>query len=82
MWMVEPEFDDHGECLVSVISLDSILHPAHLIGVYGDRQLPQDFKHANSLLHSLPIVSTNFRLPCISASLLATIVTRNTVLVL
>jgi hypothetical protein len=49
MWMVEPEFDDHGERLVSAISLDSILRPAHLIGVYGDRQLPRDFKHTDSL---------------------------------
>jgi hypothetical protein len=49
MWMVEREFDSRGERLVSVISLDSVLCPAHLIGVYGNTQLPRDFKHTDSL---------------------------------
>ncbi|KAF8427570.1 hypothetical protein L210DRAFT_3614931 [Boletus edulis BED1] len=49
MWMVEPEFDIDGERLVSVISIDSILHPAHLIPVYGNNTIPRDFKYTDSL---------------------------------
>jgi hypothetical protein len=49
MWMVEPEFDDHGERLTSVISVDSILRPAHLIPVYGDITIPRNFTHTDSL---------------------------------
>ena len=49
MWMVEPEFDDQGERLVSVISVKSILRLAHLIPVYGDTLVPRDFSHTDSL---------------------------------
>ncbi|KAF8124100.1 hypothetical protein EV363DRAFT_1178461 [Boletus edulis] len=49
MWMVEPEFDDQGERLISVISVDSILRPAHLIPVYGDISIPRTFKYTDSL---------------------------------
>lgn len=49
MWMVEPELDENGQHLVSVIHLDCIMRPAHLIGVYGDDVLPRNFKHTDSL---------------------------------
>ena len=49
MWMVEPEFDENEERVVSVIHLDSIMCPAHLIGIYGNDCIPHDFKHTDSL---------------------------------
>ncbi|KIM60704.1 hypothetical protein SCLCIDRAFT_123606 [Scleroderma citrinum Foug A] len=49
MWMVEPEFDENEERAVSVIHLDSIMQPAHLIGIYGNDRIPCDFKHTDSL---------------------------------
>ncbi|KIJ19089.1 hypothetical protein PAXINDRAFT_70240 [Paxillus involutus ATCC 200175] len=47
--MVEPEFDENGNCLVTVIHLDSILCPAHLIGIYGAEFIPHDLKYTDSL---------------------------------
>ena len=49
MWMVEPEFDEDGNIFVSVIHLDSIIQPAHLIGIYGRDPIPCDLKHTDSL---------------------------------
>ena len=49
MWMVEPECDEDGDRVVSVIHLDSIMQPAHLIGVYGRDPLPSNLKHTDSL---------------------------------
>ena len=49
MWMVEPEFDENGERVVSVIHLESIMWPAHLIGIYGNDHIPRDFKCTDSL---------------------------------
>ena len=49
MWMVEPEFDEDGDRAVSVIHLDSIMRPAHLIGIYGRDPLPCNLKHTDSL---------------------------------
>ena len=49
MWMVEPEFDENNKRVVSVIHLDSIMRPAHLIGIYGKDHLPHDFSHSDSL---------------------------------
>ncbi|KAG1842603.1 hypothetical protein F4604DRAFT_1884713 [Suillus subluteus] len=47
MWMVEPEFDANGQRLTSVVHLDTILCPAHLIPVYGDHFIDHDIKHTN-----------------------------------
>ncbi|KAF7350244.1 hypothetical protein MVEN_01327900 [Mycena venus] len=49
MWMVEPDLDADGEREMSVIHLDSILHAAHLIPVYGDDPVPRYFKYTRSL---------------------------------
>ncbi|KIJ13003.1 hypothetical protein PAXINDRAFT_81995 [Paxillus involutus ATCC 200175] len=46
---MEPEFDEDGDHLVSVIHLDSIMQPAHLIGIYGKDPIPRNFKHTDSL---------------------------------
>ncbi|KAG1849733.1 hypothetical protein F4604DRAFT_1883752 [Suillus subluteus] len=50
MWMVEPEFDANGQCLTSVVHLDTILRPAHLIPVYGNHFIDHDIKHTDSLI--------------------------------
>lgn len=50
MWMVEPEFDANGQRLISVIHLDTILRPAHLIPVYGNDYIDHDMRHSDSLL--------------------------------
>ena len=35
MWIVTPEEDCWGQCMHAVVSLNTILRPAHLIPVYG-----------------------------------------------
>ncbi|KAG1742043.1 hypothetical protein EDB19DRAFT_1895037 [Suillus lakei] len=50
IWMVEPEFDVDGQRLISVIHLDTILHPAHLIPIYGNDYIDHDMQHSDSLL--------------------------------
>ncbi|KIK76558.1 hypothetical protein PAXRUDRAFT_169549 [Paxillus rubicundulus Ve08.2h10] len=47
--MVEPEFDENGNHLVTVIHLDSSLCPAHLIGIYGAEFIPYDLKYTDPL---------------------------------
>ena len=49
MWIVEPEFNDDGDRVIGIIPLDSIIQACHLIGVYGDDLMPQDFHFLYSL---------------------------------
>lgn len=49
MWIVAPEVDRQDRRIRAVISLDTVLRPAHLIGVYGEEELPVDFHFADSL---------------------------------
>ncbi|KIJ12088.1 hypothetical protein PAXINDRAFT_83473 [Paxillus involutus ATCC 200175] len=49
MWMVEPDFEENGDPAFSVIHLDSIMHPAHLIGIYGTDSIPYELGHHDSL---------------------------------
>ena len=49
MWMVEPDVDQQGRCVMSVIHLDSILWAAHLIGIAGNHTILYQLKHTNSL---------------------------------
>ncbi|KIJ17530.1 hypothetical protein PAXINDRAFT_72399, partial [Paxillus involutus ATCC 200175] len=49
MWMVEPEFEENGNPAFSVIHLDSVMRPAHLIGIYGTDSIPYDLDHHDSL---------------------------------
>jgi hypothetical protein len=50
MWMVEPEYNAQGDRLVSVIHLDTILRPAHLIPIYGAHYIDRDLRHTDSLV--------------------------------
>ncbi|KIM59004.1 hypothetical protein SCLCIDRAFT_27590 [Scleroderma citrinum Foug A] len=49
MWIVAPEVDDNGHRVQCVISLDSVVHGAHLIGVYGGDFIPVDLRFSDSL---------------------------------
>jgi hypothetical protein len=56
MWMVEPEFDagdgggDSESRLISVVHLDTVVRPAHLIPIYGPQFLDRDVTHTDSLV--------------------------------
>ena len=49
MWMVEPELDQFGHNVVSVIHLDCVLRAAHLIGIAGKEPIPHRLKHTDTL---------------------------------
>ena len=49
MWIVEPDQDEQGESVMSVIHLDCILRGAHLIGVAGTDMIPSKLKYSDSL---------------------------------
>jgi len=49
MWVVEPDSHADGSAFTAVIHLDSILHAAHLIPVYGQDTIPTDIPLAYSL---------------------------------
>ena len=54
MWRVQPEHHDNDQDessrVVSVIHLESILRPAHLIPVFGDQPVDHDLHFSHSLL--------------------------------
>jgi hypothetical protein len=54
MWMVQPEHydddQDEGSRVISVIHLDSVLRPAHLIPVFGDKPVDHDLHFSHSLM--------------------------------
>ena len=49
MWVVEQEFDHHGEPTLEVIHLDAIARAAHLLPVYGASRVPEDFDYHAAL---------------------------------
>lgn len=49
MWIVEPDFDPDGAHTTCILHLDSVVHTAHLIGVYGEDFLPRDLSLSQSL---------------------------------
>ena len=49
MWMVEPECNDEGEPTLSVIHLNCIMQPAHLISIYDTTPIPKDLHYSDSL---------------------------------
>jgi hypothetical protein len=46
---VEPDLDESGSPLAGIIHMDSILHVAHLMGVYGEAFVPKNLTSDNSL---------------------------------
>lgn len=49
MWMVRPGSDENETPLVSVVHLDNIIRAAHLIGISGNRFIPEDLHYSQSL---------------------------------
>lgn len=49
LWMVEPQMDQFGRYVTSVIHLDCMLRAAHLIGVAGNDSIPIHLAHTDSL---------------------------------
>jgi hypothetical protein len=49
MWVVEPELDEHGARIMSVVHMGSVLRAAHLIPCYGEEFLPAKFRFTDSL---------------------------------
>jgi len=49
MWIVVPEVDNDGCRVQSVVSLDSVVRGAHLIGVYGSEFIPVELHFSESL---------------------------------
>ena len=49
MWMVECDWEEDGTQSMGVIHVDSIVHGAHLIPVYGEDFVPHHITFSNSL---------------------------------
>ena len=49
LWRVEPDYDERGQWMSSMIHIDTILCNAHLIGVAGSDMLPRQFTYHNTL---------------------------------
>ncbi|KAF8227158.1 hypothetical protein L208DRAFT_1298148 [Tricholoma matsutake] len=49
MWIVEPDFDRHGQLIMSVVHLDTILRGAHLMGRADKHSIPHQLKHTDTL---------------------------------
>ncbi|KIM63073.1 hypothetical protein SCLCIDRAFT_118222 [Scleroderma citrinum Foug A] len=49
MWIVALEVDNNGHHVQSVVSLDSMVWGAHLIGVYGSEFIPVNLHFSESL---------------------------------
>jgi hypothetical protein len=49
MWVVQPDQNADGSPAIGVIHLDSVLHGAHLMPVFGDNLMPIDLCMENSL---------------------------------
>ena len=49
MWTVRQEFDHRGRPTLEVIHLDSIARAAHLLPIYGQSRVPEDFDYHTAL---------------------------------
>ncbi|KAF8886184.1 hypothetical protein BD779DRAFT_1441849 [Infundibulicybe gibba] len=49
MWIFQPELDEDGDRVTTIVHLESVVRSAHLIGLYGDQFLPKNFSHTDSL---------------------------------
>ncbi|KAF8262148.1 hypothetical protein EI94DRAFT_1773268 [Lactarius quietus] len=49
MWVVKQEFDRCGEPTIEVIHLDSIARAAHLLPIYGQSRVPEEFEYHTAL---------------------------------
>jgi hypothetical protein len=49
MWIVGPDLERNGQRVTSVIHIDCILRGAHLLPVFGDEFIPDNFSFTDSL---------------------------------
>ncbi|KAG2133730.1 hypothetical protein DEU56DRAFT_757071 [Suillus clintonianus] len=49
MWMVAPSFNEDGSRDLSVIHIDSIIHGAHLLPIFGTQLIPRGLRFYDSL---------------------------------
>jgi hypothetical protein len=49
MYMVAPSFDEDGSPNMSIIHIDSIVHGAHLLPIFGTQFVPWDLQFHHSL---------------------------------
>ncbi|KAK0437733.1 uncharacterized protein EV420DRAFT_1280535 [Desarmillaria tabescens] len=50
MWVVKPDYQGRNQCpWISIIHLDSLVHGAHLLPVFGPRPMPLNFHYLYSL---------------------------------
>ncbi|KAK1227851.1 hypothetical protein PQX77_009129 [Marasmius sp. AFHP31] len=52
LWIVKPDEDDDGDPQMDIVSLDTIVRGAHLMGVCGKERLPNDFTFYDDYLNS------------------------------
>jgi hypothetical protein len=51
MWIVEPDFDHHGQRVTSIIHIDTIVRGAHLLPVFGSALIPNNL-HFSETIHA------------------------------
>ena len=49
MWIVHHDCNTDGSPTAAILHLDTLVHTAHLIGIYGDKFLPKDHSPDQSL---------------------------------
>lgn len=49
MWMVEPDLDHDGECVTTIVHLDSIVRGAHLIPIFSSAFIPHELHFSKTL---------------------------------
>ncbi|KAI9056389.1 hypothetical protein FKP32DRAFT_1586143 [Trametes sanguinea] len=48
MWIVKPEMSQ-GQRALGIVSVDAVIRSCHLVGVYGNARLPEEFHFSDSL---------------------------------
>jgi hypothetical protein len=49
MWIVEPDWDERGQRITSIVHIDTAVRGAHLIPVYGPKEISPDMHFSESL---------------------------------
>jgi hypothetical protein len=48
MYIVQPDYNDDGSRMISVVHVAALVRAAHLIPVYGDDFVPENLRHYHS----------------------------------
>jgi hypothetical protein len=49
LWILQPEVDDAGDPVTSIIHLDSIIRAAHLVAIFGEEFVPKTLTYQQTL---------------------------------